>query len=94
MLASCRALPVPVNCLWAVCAWRGTVPACPLPRAVGHCFPVLKDNTEIEVYRNICCAHLRAFSTFGPTSFTPFSVPRHNSTDVFILFKHDFKTSL
>lgn len=78
--------------VWAVCAWRGTVPACTLPCAVGHCFPVLKDNTEIEVYRDICCAHLTAFSTFGPNSFTHFSVLRYKSTDVLVLFKHDFKT--
>lgn len=88
----CLYLSVVFWLVWAVCAWRGTVPAWALPRAVGHCFPVLRDNTEIKVYRDICCAQLRAFSLFGPTIFTPFSVLKHNSTGVLTLLKHDFKT--
>lgn len=54
----CLYLSVVFWLVWAVCAWRGTVPACTLPCAVGHGFPVLKDNTEFKVYGDICCAQL------------------------------------
>lgn len=88
----CLYLSVILACLGSLFLQGDCHTAFTPPHAAGHCFPVLKDNTGIKVYRDICCAQLSTFSTFAPTSFTPFSVLTHSSTAVLRLFKHDFKT--